>query len=97
MMFKMLQYSKDGNSPDLLSLPEMPCYLRTLLEDMTFAHLSTFLSPRVLNSWLCNFYLNPFFLLPTDLGMLCAFLGTGALVFLMLSCILFTTLAFGII
>lgn len=55
------------------------------ISDLCSSSYSLF--PSVLNSPLCNFCLDPLFWLSTDLGIFCALLGTGALLFLIFSCI----------
>ena len=84
--FIMMQYFKDVTRSDLY------CYA-LVFKDISrrYALCSSFYFsfPRVLSSCLCSFCLNPLFWLPTDLEVLCTFLGTGALVFLMLPCIYF--------
>ena len=95
LKFIMMQYFKDVTRPDLY------CYA-LVFKDISrrYALCSSFYFsfPRVLSSCLCNFCLNPLFWLPTDLEVLCTFLGTRALVSLMFPCIYFppTTSAFGV-
>lgn len=64
-MFKILQYSKDGDGRDLYC-SEMPCYWRAFLEGLTLAQVSPF--PRVPSSWFRNFCHNSLIWLPASLG-----------------------------
>lgn len=88
MMFKVMQCFKDVNGSDLYCSLDALVF-KDIYRRYNLCSSFSFSFPRVLISCLCNFCLNPLFWFPADLGILCAFLGTGALVFLMLPCIFF--------